>query len=120
MNTLLKKIRRHPALTQDHAESLDRIAERKIEDGVKENSDELIDSLPSETESTSEASDNNSMARGGPRSHHKKKTRKTTYREGRKSKNAQSSSSSLNFWNNETVYTTTEDNSGSESFDCDY
>lgn len=51
MKALVEKVRRYPAVAQDPTESMGRTTECKIEDGVENKKDEIIDPLLSETES---------------------------------------------------------------------
>lgn len=121
LNALVENVHRHRALAKDPTEPMDRRTESKIEDGVDKKNYGLIDLLPSETQSTLKAFNDSSIARGGPPRYNTKKGRETSPRpDCRNSKKLQSSFSSLTFLDIEIEYTTSIDNSESNSYDLDY
>lgn len=122
MNSLGEKLYRHPALTQNPAESMGRTTDRKIKDGVVKNDEELINPLSSDIVSSWKVSDDSSVARGGPCPGSKKKLKKHSPRrkELEIEKDAASPLISHRFRQRELEFTTSQDNPSSRSSDRDH
>lgn len=115
MNALEEKLIQNPVVAKNPAHPTGytgRIFGMKIKNVVEKKIDEVVHSLPSNSESSSIASEESSRTGSGSRHHSEKESRKTvSRRKGRTSRKTQSPFSTLTFSGSESKNTILKENS---------